>query len=416
MNWPFFIARRLIWSRQRSFSKLIVRLATSGVALSVAVMLISLATVTGFRDGIRQKVTGFTGHLAVNALNNNNSLEQVPILRDAKVEEGLWKMPRVEKVSAIAQKPGIIKGEDDLDGIVLKGVDQHYDWSFLKEALVEGRLPKHTDSAAAAEVLVSRYTARRLKLKIGDKLRVLFISSDSFGNNTTSAVAPRISGIYETGLEEQDRLMAFTSLSLLQRVYRHPRVITQWEIRLKQEFLDRDPELLHRTTEFIHTQIPSGLRAWNIFEQQPQIFEWLGYLDTNVEIIIVLMVVVASINMCIALMILLLERTNMIGLLKAFGAADGPIRRIFLTHAAFIILGGLALGNLFGLGFCFLQERFAFIRLPRETYYVDRMLVEIVPMHVALVNAGTFVLVLLVLFIPAAWVSRLSPVKTIKFN
>ncbi|MEN9510891.1 MAG: hypothetical protein RLZZ370_710 [Bacteroidota bacterium] len=379
-------------------------------------MLISLATVTGFRDGIRQKVTGFTGHLAVNALNNNNSLEQVPILRDAKVEEGLWKMPRVEKVSAIAQKPGIIKGEDDLDGIVLKGVDQHYDWSFLKEALVEGRLPKHTDSAAAAEVLVSRYTARRLKLKIGDKLRVLFISSDSFGNNTTSAVAPRISGIYETGLEEQDRLMAFTSLSLLQRVYRHPRVITQWEIRLKQEFLDRDPELLHRTTEFIHAQIPAGLRAWNIFEQQPQIFEWLGYLDTNVEIIIVLMVVVASINMCIALMILLLERTNMIGLLKAFGAADGPIRRIFLTHAAFIILGGLALGNLFGLGFCFLQERFAFIRLPRETYYVDRMLVEIVPMHVALVNAGTFVLILLVLFIPAAWVSRLSPVKTIKFN
>ena len=379
-------------------------------------MLISLATVTGFRDGIRQKVTGFTGHLAVNALNNNNSLEQVPILRDAKVEEGLWKMPRVDKVSAIAQKPGIIKGEDDLDGIVLKGVDHNYDWAFLKEALVEGRLPKHTDSAAAAEVLVSRYTARRLKLKIGDKLRVLFISSDSFGNNTTSAVAPRISGIYETGLEEQDRLMAFTSLSLLQRVYRHPRVITQWEIRLKQEFLDRDPELLHRTTEFIHAQIPAGLRAWNIFEQQPQIFEWLGYLDTNVEIIIVLMVVVASINMCIALMILLLERTNMIGLLKAFGAADGPIRRIFLTHAAFIILGGLALGNLFGLGFCYLQERFAFIRLPRETYYVDRMLVEIVPMHVALVNAGTFVLVLLVLFIPAAWVSRLSPVKTIKFN
>jgi len=135
-----------------------------------------------------------------------------------------------------------------------------------------------------------------------------------------------------------------------------------------------------------------------------------------VEIIIVLMVVVASINMCIALMILLLERTNMIGLLKAFGAADGPIRSIFLTHAAFIILGGLALGNLFGLGFCFLQDRFALIRLPRETYYVDRMMVEIVPMHVALVNAGTFILVLLVLFIPAAWVSRLSPVKTIKFN
>jgi lipoprotein-releasing system permease protein len=416
MNWPFFIARRLIWSRQRSFSKLIVRLATAGVALSVAVMLISLATVTGFRDGIRQKVTGFTGHLAVNALNNNNSLEQVPILRDSRVEESLWKMPRVEKVSAIAQKPGIIKGAEDLDGIVLKGVDAHYDWTFLKEALVEGRLPKHTDSAGAAEVLISRYTAKRLKLKPGEKLRVLFISADSAGNNTTSAVAPRISGIYETGLEEQDRLMAFTSLSLLQRVYRHPDVITQWEIRLKQEFLDRDPELLRRSTEFIHTQIPAGLRAWNIFEQQPQIFEWLGYLDTNVEIIIVLMVVVASINMCIALMILLLERTNMIGLLKAFGAADGPIRRIFLTHAAFIILGGLALGNLFGLGFCFLQERFAFIRLPRETYYVDRMLVEIVPMHVALVNAGTFVLILLVLFIPAAWVSRLSPVKTIKFN
>jgi lipoprotein-releasing system permease protein len=379
-------------------------------------MLISLATVTGFRDGIRQKVTGFTGHLAVNALNNNNSLEQVPILRDLKVEERLWKMPRVEKVSAIAQKPGIIKGEDDLDGIVLKGVDQNYDWSFLKEALVEGRLPKHTDSAAAAEVLISRFTAKRLKLKTGDKLRVLFINADSTGKNNTSAVAPRISGIYETGLEEQDRLMAFTSLSLLQRVYRHPEVITQWEIRLKQEFLDRDPELLHRSTELIHTQIPAGLRAWNIFEQQPQIFEWLGYLDTNVEIIIVLMVVVASINMCIALMILLLERTNMIGLLKAFGAADGPIRRVFLTHAAFIILGGLALGNLFGLGFCFLQERFAFIRLPRETYYVDRMMVEIVPMHVALVNAGTFILVLLVLFIPAAWVSRLSPVKTIKFN
>jgi lipoprotein-releasing system permease protein len=409
-NWPFFIARRLFLSKQRSFSKLIVRLAAAGVALSVAVMLISLATITGFREGIRAKVVGFAGHLVVNALNNNNSLELIPIAHNRQVEEKLWKLPGVKSVCPVAQKPGIIKADEDLDGIVLKGVDTSYRWDFLKESLIVGKLPRVDDTLLVPEVLISKYTARRLSLDTGMKLRVLFIRVDSAGRNRTAAVAPLITGIYDTGLEEQDRLMAYTSLNTVQRVLGSENLITQWEVHLAHD------NLIREATEVIHQQIPPDLRAWSVFEQQPQIFEWLSYLDTNVEIIITLMVLVASINMCIALLILIMERTNMIGLMKAFGASNRRIRSIFLYHSAYIILTGLFVGNLAGIGLCWLQKTFGFIRLPRETYYVDRVLVEVVPWHVALVNAGTFLMILLVLFLPAMIISGLSPARTIRFN
>lgn len=415
-GWPFFIARRLFLSKQRSFSKLIVRLATAGVALSVAVMLISLATVAGFRSGIREKITGFSGHIAINALNNSNSLEQIPFLYDAALGRQLRSRSEVANVSAVAQKPGIIKGEDDLDGILLKGVDTHYRWDFLRQALVQGRLPQYHADPGKAEALISSYTAKRLGLKPGDRLRILFIRSDSNGNNRTMAVGPRISGIYDTGLEEQDRLMAYTSLPLLQQVFRNGQAMTQWDIHLKPEWLQGNPAALQQAAENLHSLAPSGLRALSIYEQQPQIFEWLGYLDTNVEIIIALMILVAAINMCIALLILIMERTNMIGLLKAFGAGNPGIRRIFLFHSSYIILFGLLLGNLAGLGFCWLQDTYGFIRLSKETYYVDRVLVEVIPWQVLLVNLITFVLILLVLFLPATLITRLSPARTIRFN
>jgi lipoprotein-releasing system permease protein len=415
-GWPFFIARRLFLSKQRSFSKLIVRLATAGVALSVAVMLISLATVAGFRSGIREKITGFSGHVSINALNNSNSLEQIPFLYDANLGRQVRMLPQVANVSAVAQKPGIIKGEEDLDGIVLKGVDTHYRWEFLQQALVQGRLPVYNPDPGKAEVLISAYTAKRLNLKSGDRLRVLFIRSDSSGNNRSMAVGPRISGIYDTGLEEQDRLMAYTSLPLLQQVFRNGMAITQWDVHLRPDYLSGNATALQDAAEQIHGLVPPGMRALSIYEQQPQLFEWLGYLDTNVEIIIALMILVAAINMCIALLILIMERTNMIGLLKAFGAGNPGIRRIFLFHSAYIILFGLFLGNLAGLGFCWLQDTYGFIRLSKETYYVDRVLVEVIPWQVLLVNLITFVLILLVLFLPATLITRLSPARTIRFN
>ncbi len=415
-GWPFFIARRLFLSKQRSFSKLIVRLATAGVALSVAVMLISLATVAGFRSGIREKITGFSGHVVINAMNNSNSLEQVPFLYDPGLGQQVRSRPEVANVSAVAQKPGIIKGEEDLDGIVLKGVDTHYRWEFLEQSLVQGRLPVYSPDPGKAEVLISAYTAKRLNLKTGDRLRVLFIRSDSSGNNRSTAVGPRISGIYDTGLEEQDRLMAYTSLPLLQQVFRNGQAMTQWDVHLRPEYLQGNAAALQEATEQIHGLVPPGLRALSIYEQQPQLFEWLGYLDTNVEIIIALMILVAAINMCIALLILIMERTNMIGLLKAFGAGNPGIRRIFLFHSAYIILFGLLLGNLAGLGFCWLQDTYGFIRLSKETYYVDRVLVEVIPWQVLLVNLIAFVLILLVLFLPATLITRLSPAKTIRFN
>lgn len=382
----------------------------------MAVMLISLATVAGFRSGIREKITGFSGHVSINALNNSNSLEQVPFLYSEALGRQIRGLETVANVSAVAQKPGIIKGEEDLDGIVLKGTDTHYRWEFLRQSLVKGRLPAYSADPAKAEVLISAYTAKRLNLKTGDRLRVLFIRSDSNGNNRTIAVGPRISGIYDTGLEEQDRLMAYTSLPLLQQVFRNPLAMTQWDVHLKPEYLLGGASALQAAAEQIHGLVPPGLRALSIYEQQPQIFEWLGYLDTNVEIIIALMILVAAINMCIALLILIMERTNMIGLLKSFGATNPGIRRIFLFHSAYIILFGLLLGNLAGLGFCWLQDTYGFIRLSKETYYVDRVLVEVIPWQVLLVNLITFVLILLVLFLPATLITRLSPARTIRFN
>jgi lipoprotein-releasing system permease protein len=427
MNFPFFIAKHVALNSKKSFSRLIIRIAIIAVALSVAVMIITAATVRGFKNQISQKIFGLWGQIHITDAAINQSFESQPIaLHQAfypypnlheKVtfthEKKGWfgatntvqetTVGGIHHIQAFATIPGIIKTQTEIEGILLKGAGQDFNWEFMKSCMVEGEAAPLHDSL----MMISQITADRLKVKKGDKIIIYFIK-----NQQQVGRKFYISGIYKTGLEEYDKKIAFADLGRVQQLlgWRSDQ-ITGFEI-----FLD-DHRDIEPMTDFVYNEvIPNTLYAQNIREKFPSIFEWLDLQDINEYVIIILMAVVAIINMITALLILILERTEMIGILKSLGSRNWEIRKIFLIQAAWIIGVGLFWGNLIGISLSLLQEKFKFIKLSEADYYLSYVPIELNFGTIAILNLSTLLIVLTFLIFPSYLVTRITPVKAIRFK
>jgi lipoprotein-releasing system permease protein len=434
MNLEFFIAKRVASLKRQSFSGLIIRIAVIAIALSLAVMIVSTAVIRGFKHQIGEKIFGFWGHIHITSTQLNRSTgEASPIDIDQPFYPSLENIGQVtyednfrilgiefsdriverkteggiRHIQAFALKPGIIKTKKEIEGIILKGIGKDFDWTFFDRYLVEGERLQLPDSSAGEGIILSQQTAKRLEMNLGDKFIFHFV-------NDGEALRRRftVEGIYKTGLEEYDRKFALVDIRKVQELLNwKPNQVGGFEV-----FIDNlgDMEVL---TDYVYLEeIPGDMYCENIREKYPAIFEWLALQDINEVVILVLMLVVGIINMVTALMILILERTNMIGTLKALGQTNWGIRKIFLYHAAYIILLGLFWGNLVGISFCLLQEKFGFITLSEENYYLSVAPVELEAFTVLLLNIGVLVVTLAFLILPSWLVTRISPVKAIRFK
>ncbi len=400
-----YIAKRLALGKFRSFASLIIRLAWVGVGLSVAVMLIAIAIVVGYKKEITEKVIGFGGDIEIHSTGTSGSFDYVQFSDSAAVVQQIKAFPGVINVSPVMSRPGILKANEDLEGIVFKGVDGNYDFSFLKNSLIRGKIPAVGDSTRKREILISKVMSRKMKLDTGDRVRVYFI------NDPVRVTPCTISGIYETGLEENDMLYVIGSLMEMQRIFaKRKKQITHYEVQTA------DYKTLNEDTKKLNRTLPQELNAESLIQLNPQIFDWLGYLDQNISIILTLMIIVASINMITALLILIIERTNMIGILKSLGSRNSMVKRIFLNHALYILFIGLLFGNLLGFGLYYLQDEFRLISLPQETYYLSYVPVEIKLWQVLAVNAGTVLVCMMALLLPVRLINKVEPVKAIRFN
>jgi lipoprotein-releasing system permease protein len=416
MNLPYFIAAKLIKGRREgtSFSRPINVIAIAGIALGLAVMIIAVATLTGFKKQITDKVVGFGSHIQLLNLDSNISFETNPVtLNDTFLTE-VKTQPGVKHVQAFATKAGIIKTDEQIQGVVLKGIGPDFDWSYFRSNMTDGSVFMLSDTATSAstKVIISSKIASLLKLKTGDSFAMHFIQDPPRMRKFT------ISGIYETSLEEFDKIFVFCDIRNIRR-------LNGWEdnqVSGLEVFID-DFDNLAEITENLAIGVGYRIdenqvrvKVTNIVEKYPQIFDWLNFQDLNVVIIITLMLLVAGFNMISGLLILILEKTNMIGVLKALGSEDKMIRRVFLYQAAYLIAKGLFWGNLIGLGLAFFQLKTGLISLNPATYYLKTVPINLSVIHLLLLNAGTMTVILFMLLIPSQLVSRIMPVKAIKFD
>ncbi len=409
LNIELFIAKRIFSVKELgSLSKPAVRVAIASIVLSIAVMIVSVAIVTGFQKEIRDKVIGFGSHIQISKYDSNESLEAQPIDKRQSFYPSFDTVPGIRHIQVFANKAGIIKTEDQMEGVVLKGIGSDYDWSFFKNRIIDGKVFSINDSIKSKDVIISKLIANRLKLKTGDSLRMYFIMKDQAQPKGRKF---HISGIYETGLEEFDKVYVIGDIAQIQSLNKwNKNQVAGFEVILN-DFNDLD-----KMSAFVYNNIGYDLNSKNIEQMNPQIFDWLGLQDMNVIIILTLMILVAAINMISTLLILILERTNMIGILKSIGARNVSIRKIFLYTSANLIGKGLILGNVIAITLCLLQKQFGIITLPQESYYVSTVPINLNILHLVLLNAGTLLVCMLMLIIPSYIITKISPVKAIRFS
>jgi lipoprotein-releasing system permease protein len=408
LNFELFIAGRIFSKSKANFSRPIVRLGIISVALGLSVMIISVSIVTGFQKQIRDKVIGFGSHITITNFEVNLSYEPTPLSQYQSFYPSLDTLNGIKHIQVFATKAGIIKTDEQIEGVILKGVGSDYDWSFFKEKIITGQHFNVTDSLKTNDVIISKNLASRLKLSIGDPLRMYFIIQDE--------MQPRgrkfnISGIFETGLEEFDKLYVIGDIY-------HIRKLNKWEddqVGGFEVLIDNYAQI-DEMGELVYQQIGYNLNSKTIKQLYPQIFEWLSLQDMNVIVIISLMVLVAGITMISTLLILILEKTSMIGTLKAFGTRDSSIRKIFIYNAVYIIGKGLIWGNAIALGLSILQLKTGIFKLNQESYYVSEIPVNLQLFHFLIINAGTMVICTLILIIPTYIITKISPVRAIRFN
>jgi lipoprotein-releasing system permease protein len=406
LNFAGFISSRITFKSKRTFSKLIVRIAIIGIMLGLGVMILSLAVIKGFKQEIREKVRGFAGDIQIARTDNNTSFERSSFVDSADVVKDIKSVKQVTGVYPYAAKPGIIKANNEIEGVVLKGVNKHYNWDYLKKSLVSGTVINFTDTAdVQLQIMISQLIANRLKLKVGDNLMMYFVQEPLRKRKL------KIVGIFSLGVDEVDKTFVIGDLALVKRLNNWSRgEIAGYEVRIS------DFDKLDTTANAIDSAIPIRLKSTTILDTYPTIFQWLNMLDVNTIVMLVLMIAVAVINMISALLIMILERTAMIGIFKAMGAGNWMIQKIFLYNAAYLIGVGLLLGNALGLGLGFFQQYTHFFKLDQASYYMTFVPIKIVWADVLLLNLGTLTVCLLVLIIPSMLVTRISPVKAIRFK
>lgn len=407
MSGTKFIADRLFSLSKGHLSSTVMRLAVTSVSLSIIVMLIALAVVVGFKNAIREKVIGFVAPIHIQTLDQNESYEETPFVVDERLLSCLNDIPEVTHYHAVANKAGMIKTDEAIQGVVLKGVDANYDWNYFEHCLLSGRLPQYHDSLRSTEVLLSKNIADKMQLSVDSAVRVWFVDEDMKARGRKFDIV----GVFETGLSEFDERFVFCDLGQIRKLNGW----TDDEVGLLEVWID-DVDAMQSVNERLYFGIPGTLSSYTARDSNPQIFDWLDLLDTNVWLILVLMFLVAGITVISMLLILIIEKTSTIGLLKAMGASSAFIRTIFVRRSIRILGLGMLIGNAVGLGFCFLQQQTGLVRLDPATYYLSAVPVEIHLSTVLLLNIGTFVLWMLMLLIPMTMINRVQPAKSIRFD
>ena len=411
MNFEFFLAKRIIGSKsyKSSVSAPIIKIGIIAIALGIIVMLVAIATGIGLQQKIRDKAVAFNGHVTISSFDSNASNEsENPIELDQDFYPEFNTVEGVNHVQAIANKFGVIRTETDFEGVVLKGVGIDYNWNYFEDFLIDGQLPEYSDKLSS-EVLISKYLADRLIFKVGDSFQMLFKKEDI--TKLPNIMKLNIVGIYNSGFLELDKTFMIGDIKHVQRLNKwEPNQVGSFEV-----FIEDYSDLESKGIE-IYQNTPSTLNSITVRHKYASIFEWIDIFDKNIFGIIGIMILVAGINMITALLVLILERTQMIGILKSLGSSNWSIRKIFLYNAAYLIVIGLFWGNLIGLSMLFAQEYFGLITLDPSVYFVTEAPVYLKLSHVILLNLGTFLLCLVMLIIPSIVITRITPVKAIRFE
>jgi lipoprotein-releasing system permease protein len=411
LNYEYFIAKRIIGSKayKSSISAPIIKIGIAAIAIGIIVMMIAIATGIGLQQKIRDKVVAFNGHITITNYDSNNSQESLyPISKNQDFYPDFKSVKGVAHVQAVATKFGVIRTETDFEGAILKGVGNDYNWSYFNEFLIEGRLPSFKKKYSE-EVLISQYLANRVGFKLGDEFQMLFSKEDI--ERPPSFLKCDIVGIYNSGFQDLDKQYLIGNIRHIQRM-------NQWEedqIGNFEVFIDDYSEIQQKGIE-IYQNTPSTFNTQTVAEKYASIFEWIKIFDKNIYGIIGIMILVAGINMITALLVLILERTQMIGILKALGSSNWSIRKLFIYNASYLILLGLFWGNLLGLGLLFAQKYLKLFPLDPSVYYVTEAPVYISFGYILVLNIGTLILCLLMLLIPSYIITKISPVKAIRFD
>lgn len=411
MNFEFFIARRIVASKdyKSSISAPIIKIAITAIALGIIMMLISIATGVGLQKKVREKVSAFNGDIIITNFDTNFSNDsQNPISKNQDFYPSFKNVDGIKHVQITASKGGVIRTETDFEGVVVKGVGNDFNWNYFSEFLIEGKLPNFKDNLNA-EILISEYLANRLQLKLGDRVTTFFLSD-------AASKRPRsrgfdIVGIYNSGFQQFDEQFIIADIRHIQR-------LNKWEddqIGAFEVFVN-DFDDIDAIGNAVYNETSSTLDTQTIRQKYASIFEWLDLFDFNIVMIIGIMILVAGINMITALLVLILERTQMIGILKALGSSDWSVRKVFLYNAMYLIGVGLFWGNVIGVGLLLIQKYGKIFKLNPDTYYVNEAPIFLHWDYILMLNAGTFLLCFLMLLIPSFIISKISPVKAIRFE
>lgn len=406
MNAATFISKRIFSLSKENLSSTVMRIAVASVALGIAIMLISIAIVVGFKNQIKDKVVGFVAPIHVQALNQNESIEEAPFVLDSVLTARLDK-PFITSMHKTANKAGIIKTDDEIQAVVLKGVDADYNWDYINSYLIDGKIPQYVENERSNDVVISKIISHKMNLQVGDPVRIWFVDQDMKARGRKF----NVKGIYETGLHECDERFVYCDLNQIRR-------LNGWnnnEIGHLEIWVDNEKKI----TEYNHSiyySIPTELVSYTAMDSYPQIFDWLELQDMNVVIIIVLMLLVAGITIISMLLIIILEKTSTIGLLKSMGASNGLIRSIFLKRSAKILLIGMLIGNVFGIGICLLQKYTGLVSLSPESYYLSAVPIEMNVWYILALNAGTMLLWIAMMLLPTMLINNIRPSKSIRFE
>ncbi|WP_130736661.1 FtsX-like permease family protein [Flavobacterium sp. J27] len=410
MNLEYFIAKRLVATKKdkSSVSSPIIKIAVTAIAIGVIMMVVSIATGIGLQKKIRDKVSAFNGHVIISNHDDNQSqVSTVPVSIKEDFYPTFSSVSGIKHIQAVATKAAMIRTEETVEGIIFKGVGKDYNWDNIAEYLIEGVLPNINDKLTD-DIVISQFLAKRLNLQLNDICRTYFIKPDNQGYNLRSF---KIVGIFNSGFQEFDANFVLGDL-------RHVQKINKWnkdQVGSFEVFLDDFTQISQKGQE-IYKEIPPTYNSVTILDKYYSIFEWLKLFDFNIVVILVVMILVSTINMIVALLVLILERTQMIGILKAVGASNWNVRKIFIYNAGHLIVRGLLWGNSIALVLLLLQKYFGIVKLDPENYYVNEAPVDINIAYILLLNLGTIVICLLVLLIPSYIITKITPVKAIRFS
>lgn len=410
MNLPVYIAKNLIKGNKKAFSSFILRVSVLATTISVATMIVALSFINGFQQVVAEKIFHFWGHIRVQHFEplKSSIAEASSIQRETNIENTLKAIQGIKSITPFVNKSAILKSNGSIEGVLVKGINSSYPLNKINRFLVKGKWPSLSDSLQTNEIAISAYTANQLNLELGKSLLIYFIQDNGEMPKTRKLT---VSGIYKTGIDVYDKVYAIGNLSMIQRLnVWESNIISGYEIDVN-DFNQMDDISLN-----VYQNLPTGWNAITLKELSPEIFDWLQLQDTNKAILIIVMIIIAGINLITCLLILILERTNMIALLKAVGAKENTIQQIFIYYGTWIALRGIIWGTILGLGVCYLQQYTKFIKLNEEAYYIDAAPVSVNYIQVIIIAVATLILSLIILILPSIISRKINPSKALQFR